>query len=117
MIQNYKDLVVWQKAVELAEKVYMLTKKFPSTEQCGLVSQLTRAAVSVASNIAEGNGRSTTKDYIHFLHQARGSLFEAETQLIIAKDLGWIIDSQDVFPLVDEVSRMLNSILSRLSSK
>lgn len=84
---SFKQLVVWQRAVELSLAVYRLTAAFPPSEQFGLTSQLRRAAVSIASNIAEGYGRSTKGEYIQFLGHARGSLCELQTQIVIARSL------------------------------
>lgn len=88
----FKQLVVWQKAMELVRVVYRLSKLFPAEERYALTDQLRRAVVSIPSNIAEGNGRAGNKDYAHFLAIARGSLYETLTQLQIARDLGYIPD-------------------------
>jgi len=84
MIRKYQQLIVWQKAMLLVSEIYRLTQGFPDNEKFGLTSQLRRAAVSVPSNIAEGSGRGSYKDFCRFLYQARGSLTEIETQLLIA---------------------------------
>jgi len=84
MIRKYQQLIVWQKAMLLVSEIYRLTQGFPDNEKFGLTSQLRRAAVSVPSNIAEGSGRGSDKDFCRFLYQARGSLTEIETQLLIA---------------------------------
>ena len=84
-ISGYRDLVVWQRAMELAEATYLLTKRFPPDEQYGLTSQARRAAASVAANIAEGYGRQTRASYVSFLRIAQGSLKELETHLILAE--------------------------------
>ena len=89
-VQHYRELLVWQRAMDLVEAVYRLTGHFPSTQIYGLTSQLRRAAVSVPSNIAEGQGRSTTRDFLHHLSMAQGSLFEAETQISIGQRLGYL---------------------------
>ena len=89
-VQHYRELIVWQKAMILVEAVYRATNDFPKTEIYGLTSQIRRAAVSIPSNIAEGQGRSTTRDFLHFLSVAQGSLMEVETQITIAKRLGYI---------------------------
>src|ERR1700743_2690015 len=86
---SFKQLVVWQRAVELSVTVYHLTSLFPKTEQYGLTNQLRRASVSVASNIAEGYGRSTRGEYLLFLGHARGSISELQTQLVIANSLSF----------------------------
>jgi four helix bundle protein len=86
----YRDIKVWQKAIELVVDIYSSTRCFPKEEMYGLVSQLRRAAVSIPSNVAEGKGRRTDKEFLQFLHHARGSVFEVETQLAIAGLLGYI---------------------------
>lgn len=116
-IESYRDLVVWQKAMFLVREVYAVTRSFPKEEQFGLTNQLRRAVVSIPSNIAEGNGRGTTPDYIRFLQIARGSLFETQTQIELSVDLGFLNESS-VAPLrslTNEIERMLNSIISKLS--
>src|SRR3954470_12943304 len=85
--QNYKDLVVWQKGISLAKAIYRLTSKFPSQEKFGLVSQMRRACVSIPSNIAEGQARHTTGEFIQFISHAEGSVAELNTQLILAGEL------------------------------
>lgn len=89
-VRSYKDLIVWQKAMDLVELVYHLTKLFPKDEQYGLSNQLRRAAVSIPSNIAEGQARNSTAEFRNFLSIARGSLAELETQLLIAERLNYI---------------------------
>jgi four helix bundle protein len=86
--QNYKDLVVWQKGISLAKSTYQLTTKFPAEERFGLVSQTRRAAISIPSNIAEGQARHTTGEFIQFISHAEGSTAELETQLILSIELG-----------------------------
>lgn len=114
--ESFKDLVVWTRAVELSLAVYRLTTTFPSSEQFGLTNQLRRASVSVASNIAEGYGRSSRGEYVQFLGHARGSNFEIQTQVIIAEGLGFgnIELLQKVDSLSGEVSRMLVAMISKL---
>src|SRR5882672_2214534 len=90
MGHSYKDLMVWQKAVAMVTDVYRATQTFPREEVYGLTSQMRRSAVSVASNIAEGQGRVTKRDFRHLLGQARGSLIEMETQVLIVRNLGYI---------------------------
>ncbi|MEK7106022.1 MAG: four helix bundle protein [Patescibacteria group bacterium] len=115
--KHYKDLIVWQKAIELVVTIYSATKKFPQIEQYGLVSQMRRCAVSIPSNIAEGSRRSTIKDYKQFLHIAYGSGAELETQLEIAKRLsfGAQDDYNRIDGLLEEVMRMLNKLIATLS--
>jgi four helix bundle protein len=86
-VQHYRELIVWQKAMNLVEAVYRMTDEFPKKEIYGLASQIQRAAVSVPSNIAEGQGRSSTREFLHFLSMAQGSLMEVETQITIAERL------------------------------
>jgi four helix bundle protein len=116
---GYRDLLVWQKAILLAKEVYRLTRDFPSSEKWGLVSQMRRAAVSVPSNIAEGQARRTTKDFIQFISIAEGSVAELDTQLILAYELGYC-DQGTTAPIaliVEELRKMLNSLRRRLSEK
>ena len=91
-VRSYRDLVAWQKAMELVTKIYQVSHKFPREEVFGLTSQLRRAAVSVPSNIAEGQGRSSRKEFLYFSGNAKGSLSEVETQILIARNLGYIGD-------------------------
>jgi four helix bundle protein len=115
-IQDYRDLRVWHLAMDLAIAVYQSTKVFPTDERFGLTSQLRRAAVSVPSNIAEGNARNSTADYLRFLRLSRGSLAEINTQLLIAKRLGYL-DEQSSAPLLskaDDLMRQLTSMYSAI---
>ena len=89
-VKDYRDLIVWQKAMDLVEAIYRTTAAFPREEIYGLTAQMRRAAVSIPSNIAEGNGRNTTRDYLHFLGMAYGSVKEVETQVLIAERLRYI---------------------------
>lgn len=111
----YKKLIVWQKSMELVNVVYALLKKFPIDERFRLCDQLSRAVVSIPSNIAEGNGRGSKKDYAHFLSMARGSLYEVMTQLEIASNLGFISPMDIPTNLSVSIRRMLNTMISRLS--
>ena len=117
-IKNYRDLVVWQKAMALVRQIYHASSYFPKTELFGLSQQLRRAAVSIPSNIAEGNGRGTKPDYVRFLQIARGSLFEAQTQIELSNTLGFFpVDlSSEHFSVCNEIERMLNSLITKLSS-
>ena len=89
-MRKYKDLKFWQRSVNLATQVYSITSQFPAEERFGLISQMRRAAVSVSSNIAEGAGRTSDKEYKHFLDIAYGSLYELQTQLIISNNLDYV---------------------------
>jgi len=112
----FKKLVVWQKSIELLRIVYQMIKKFPAEERYALTDQLRRAAVSIPSNIAEGNGRSTNSDYAHFLAIARGSLYETITQVHIACELGYISHDSKFNELAEEIGRMLGAMLKKYGS-
>jgi four helix bundle protein len=116
---NFKELIVWQKSIALVKSIYSLTRGFPQEEKFGLISQIRRSAVSIPSNIAEGQARRTTGDFIRFISTAEGSLAEAETQLIIAVELGFCSNEQTVseFALMLEIRKMLNALRRRLSEK
>ncbi len=111
-ISSYKDLLAWQRGVELSLNVYKATTAFPRAEKFGLVSQLRRAAVSIPSNIAEGYGRGKTNDYSRFLRIARGSLYEVETQLTIAEQLGFLCEQS--FTELESIAKELGRILAGL---
>jgi four helix bundle protein len=117
--QNYKDLVVWQKGISLAKSIYQLTVNFPAEERFGLVSQMRRAAISIPSNIAEGQARHTTGEFIQFISHAEGSNAELETQLILSMELGFAEEktTKAIFILLDDIRRMLNGLRRRLSSE
>jgi four helix bundle protein len=114
--ESFKDLLVWQRAVQLTVAVYRLTSSFPDSERFGLTNQLRRASVSVASNIAEGYGRSTKGEYLQFFGHARGSKCEVETQLVIAGALGFGPEKERQLAegLADEVGRMLVAMMRTL---
>ena len=112
MARSYRELLVWQKAKALAVHINQSTEKFPRNETYGLTSQLRRAAISVPSNIAEGQGRLTSGEFCHFLGQARGSLLELETQLDIALDLAYL-DPNQQRTLAEETYQVLG-LLNRL---
>ena len=118
MSHSYRELIVWQRAMDLAQDVYAHSKKFPKEEIYGLTSQLRRAAVSVASNIAEGQGRLNKGEFRQFLGQARGSLLEVGTQLELAMRLQYITASTHVSldARIQEILRMLNALISKLES-
>ena len=118
MIDSYKDLIVWQKAMELVEEVYGLTDEFPKEETFGLVSQMRRAAVSIPSNIAEGRTRSYRKEYKQFLLNAYGPGAELETQVLISKKLPKTksLNYEKIDGLLNEVMRMLNTLIFKLRS-
>ncbi|MBI4057426.1 MAG: four helix bundle protein, partial [Elusimicrobia bacterium] len=118
MIQDFKDLVVWQKAVVLVKEIYKLTKTFPPEEQFGLTSQIRRAAISVSSNIAEGHSRKG-REFPHFLSIARGSLAEVESQLLIAVELNYIssTDAIKLRDLASEIYRMMGALSKKLTPR
>ena len=109
----YKNLTVWQKSMNLVEQVYGFAKSFPSYETYGLRNQITRAAISVPSNIAEGSGRKTPAEKLRFYSIARGSLYELSTQLEIASRLGYSTPTPKMISLVEEIAKMLTSMLSK----
>lgn len=113
MIRSYKDLIVWQKSIELVVEVYRLTSKFPKSELFGMVMQMRKAVVSIPSNIAEGYGRKSNKEHLQFYLISFGSALELETQVIIAKKLKLAdYDYSKLDSLLNEVIRMLNSMTS-----
>ena len=116
---EYTDLTVWQKSMDLVAEVYRIVKLLPRDEQHALSSQMRRAAVSIPSNIAEGFGRASTKDYLHFLNIARGSAYEVETQLRICVKISYIQDKEieKALGLLKEVKSMLNALISKLRNK
>src|SRR2546421_10406541 len=116
--QNYKDLVVWQKGIPPAKAIYKLTSTFPAEEKFGLVAQMRRAAVSIPSNIAEGQARRTTGEFIQFISHAEGSTAELETQLILSVELGFTATdkTKNEFILLDDLRRMLNGLRRKLSA-
>jgi len=119
MPRNYKDLQVWQKAYQLCLGIYKSTKEFPKSEQYGITAQIRRAAVSIPSNIAEGYGRKTTKEYIRSLYVAYGSNCELETQIFLSGDLGYIEAGKlkKLQDEVEEVERMLKALIKALENK
>jgi four helix bundle protein len=117
-IQSFRDLVVWQKSMDLAVQCYQATKSFPSEERFGLTNQIRRGAVSIPSNIAEGQGRSHTKEFLNHLSMAKGSLCELETQLEISFRVGFMpeVALKPLLALSDEIGRMLTVLRQKLES-
>jgi four helix bundle protein len=115
---GYKDLLVWQKGIALVKQVYRITGVFPAEEKFGLVSQMRRAAVSIPSNVAEGQARHTKGEFVQFISHAEGSVAELDTQLIIAVQLSYCTQAQaeTAFELLTELRRMLNALRRRLTS-
>jgi four helix bundle protein len=117
--QNYKDLLVWQKGIELAKAIYHSTRSFPAEEKFGLVSQMRRAAVSIPSNLAEGQARHTTGEFVQFISHAEGSSAELDTQLILAVELGFCRKAtvMPIYEQIDEIRRMLNALRRAVSRR
>ena len=116
---HYRQLIAWQKSMRLVGSVYELSKRFPKEEVYGLTSQVRRAAVSVPSNIAEGQGRDSTREFLHHLSIAYGSLMEVETQVLIAEDLGYL-EKQEVMDFLErsaEMGRIVNGLMKSLRRK
>jgi four helix bundle protein len=118
VVKNYQDLIVWQRAMDLVVDVYRLTKSFPKEELYGLTNQMRRASVSIPSNIAEGHARKSRAEYVNFLSIAQGSRAEVETQMLIAKRLGYLTpeETSPVLSLLNEINRMISTIKQRLQS-
>ena len=118
-VRSHRDLIVWQKAMDLVDRIYDLAEGFPAREGFGLTSQITRAVVSVPANIAEGQARSTSRDFANFLAIARGSLMETETLLTVAVRRGFVgdLDTAPAFRQITEVSKMLTSLRRQIAAK
>ena len=122
-MHNLNEIKVWKKAIELSKIVYQNTQNYPTEEKYGLVTQMRRSAVSVASNIAEGAGRNSNKEYTHFLGIARGSSYELQTQIIISLQLNYLkgYNSDEMLKIIDEIQKMIygftQSLISNLASK
>ena len=115
-VKMFEELIAWQKAMELAEVVYRLQKTLPKEEVYGLGDQIRRAVVSIPSNIAEGFGRDSTKDFQHFLTIARGSLFEVKTQLLLAQRLHYLTIDSETWDLITEVGKVINGLSRSLTT-
>jgi len=110
---SYRDLIVWQKSMSLAREIYHLTKSFPKEEIYGLTSQIRRCAVSIPSNIAEGKGRGSDKEFVRFLQISLGSLYELNTQLELSYDLSYVKSIEKNFNLSFEIEKMLNALITK----
>lgn len=117
MNRNHRELRVWQFAMDFVERVYALTSTFPKEEIYGMTSQMRRAAVSIPSNIAEGATRGTTKELLHFLRIADGSLSELDTQIELAKRLGYLSKTEDLIEMISQLSRSLAALKSSLNRR
>ena len=115
-LKGYRELIVWKRSMELVSEVYKLAKCLPKEEKYVLSDQIRRSAISIPSNIAEGNGRIGNKDYVRFLSIARGSQYELETQLLLCVQLGYLsdIDISKASVLCDEIGKMINALITRL---
>jgi four helix bundle protein len=115
-LQSYRDLIAWQRAIDLTEAIYRKSDKFPKHEIYGLIAQLRRAATSIPSNIAEGQGRRSTKEFLNFLGIAYGSLCEVETQITLAIRLSYLtkVDADELFQLAAEIGRLINGLTRSL---
>ena len=112
---RFENLQVWQKSMELVKMVYLLTHTFPKSEIYSLTSQLRRSAISIPSNIAEGKGRGSIKEFINFLHISLGSLYELQTQLYLAKDLSYIDNFKlykDINLMINQLDKMINALIN-----
>ena len=116
-MEDYKELIVWQKSMQVVKSIYSLTRKLPKEEQFGLSDQMRRASVSIPSNIAEGFGRHAPKDYSRFLSIARGSKYELETQIRICIMLEYVSENEvsEILTLLDEIGKMLNALINKLN--
>ena len=115
-MKNFKELIIWQKGIQLVKSVYVISKSLPAEEKFGMISQLTRAAVSIPANIAEGSSRNSEKDYARFLQIALGSAFEVQTYLVIAKEMNWATDEKliPIELLLEEEIKMMHSFIRKL---
>ena len=110
---SYRDLIIWQKSMLLCEQIYILSQNFPKEEVYGLTSQIRRCAISIPSNIAEGKGRNSDKEFIRFLQISLGSLYELQTQLELAMKLGFTKDIDDILEVTIEIEKMLNALITK----
>ena len=117
--ENYTDLLVWQKGMALVKETYTITRAFPADEKFGLVAQMRRAAVSIPSNIAEGQARHTTGEFVQFVSHAEGSVAELRTQFLIAIELGYCTkaDARRAFELLSALRKMLNALRRTLNTR
>ena len=119
MIKYFKDLTVWQKAMELVAEVYLLVKKLPNEELFALSDQIRRSSISIPSNIAEGQARNSVKEFIHFLAIAKGSKAELETQLLLCVKINYLNNTEieNAINLIQEIGKMLNALQNSLKTK
>ena len=117
MKRKHHDLVVWKESINLVKEIYELTDSFPKKETYSLTDQIRRSAVSVPSNIAEGAARTTDREFINFLSIGRGSLSELETQIIIAKEIGYINDTDKVMKRIDKIFALINGLINSIKKR
>ena len=110
---SYRDLIVWQKSMQLVREIYIETKNFPKEEMYGLVSQIRRCAISIPSNIAEGRGRNSDKEFIRFLQISLGSVYELQTQLELSLQLNYTNNIDDLLDLSIEIEKMINTLITK----
>jgi len=117
-VHNFKELKIWQKSIELAKLVYLVLKEFPLEEKYGLTSQIRRSAISIPSNIAEGSGRVSDKEFLHFLSIANASAFELETQLFLAKEFNYMTEENylNITKLLTEVEKMIYGFYQKVNN-
>lgn len=115
--RGHQDLMVWQESIEFVGEIYTLSKRFPAEEVYGLTSQIRRAAVSIPSNIAEGAGRGTNKEFLHFLYVARGSLAEVETQLLISQKLNYVDDVSKCLSRLERIFGLLSGLINSIRNR
>jgi len=117
-MKNFKELIIWQRGIGIVKKVYDLTKQFPSQEKFGIISQMTRAAVSISANIAEGSSRNSDKDYARFLQLALGSAFELQTYLVIVHEMKWASTDEvhQIEIILEEEIKMIHSFIKKLTA-
>lgn len=115
-MRNFRELVAWQASFELAKQIYQLTEGFPKSEVFGLTAQMRRSAVSVASNLAEGAGRSTKRDFAHFVTIARGSLNELQTQYLLAQELGFCAADDEIAAAIERLYGLINGLRNSLNA-
>ncbi len=117
-VRSYRDLLVWQKAMQIAKMVYFLVKKLPREELFALSNQMRRAAISIPSNIAEGQARNSTKEFLQFLSVAKGSKAELETQLTLCVEINYLStnDISQIMLLLDEIGKMINALINKLKT-
>jgi len=115
-MRNFREYDIWKSGIQITKAIYLLTNKFPETEKYGLITQIQRASVSIPSNIAEGSGRNSEKEFKQFLHIAQGSSFEVETQLLIAQELNILTENeiQEILNQLHQLQRQINHLIGLL---